>query len=82
MEFENRTSTWARTRLRSPVAIGSSTALLMFSTPASAMTVGVPFETIRASRAAAVKISHVVAGRCLSATFHARMRLEKLSMTA
>jgi hypothetical protein len=81
MEFENFSSVKARTRRSTPVVISSSTCAFTFSTPASANTTGVVSEGV-APRLASTSTATLFSGANVSATRHAKMRREKLSMTA
>jgi hypothetical protein len=64
-----------------PVAIKASTRALTFSTPASANTTGALAERV-APRLASSSTATLLPGVKVSATRHARIRREKLSMTA
>ena len=81
MEFENFRSVKAKSRRSTPVAIRSSTWAFTFSTPASANTTGVVSEGV-APRLASTSTATLFTGANVSATRHAKMRREKLSMTA
>src|SRR5262245_61164716 len=81
MEFENCSSVNAKTRRRTPAAIRSSTWALTFSTPASAKTTGVVWEDV-AARLASTSTATLLTGANASATRHAKIRREKLSITA
>src|SRR6516164_4846347 len=81
MEFENFSSVNANTRRSTPVVIRSSTSALTFSTPASANTTGVGSERV-APRLASTRTATLLTGANVSATRHAKMRREKLSITA
>ena len=81
MEFENFSSVNAKTRRSTPVAIKSSTSAFTFSTPASASTTGVVADGV-ARRLASTSTATLFTGANLSATCHAKIRREKLSITA
>jgi hypothetical protein len=81
MEFENFRSVNAKTRRSTPVVINSSTWAFTFSTPASAKTAGVVSDGV-AVRLASTSTSTLFAGVKVSATRHARILREKLSITA
>jgi hypothetical protein len=81
MEFENFSSVKAKTRRSTPEAIRSSTWAFTFSTPASANTTGGVAEAV-APRLASTSTATLVTGANVSATRHARIRREKLSITA
>ena len=81
MEFENRSSVKASTRRRTPVMINSSTWAFTFSTPASANTTGAVSEGV-AARPASSSTATLFTGANVSATRHAKIRREKLSITA
>src|SRR5262245_29889943 len=81
MEFENFTSVNARTRRSTPVVISASTWALTFSTPASASTTGIVSDGA-APRPASTSTATLFTGANVSATRHASIRREKLSMTA
>ena len=81
MEFENFSSVKARTRHSTPVVIRSSTWPFTFSTPASANTTGVVSEGAAARLASSSTVT-LLTGANVSATRHAKMRREKLSITA
>jgi len=81
MEFENFSSVKAKTRRSTPVVIRSSTWAFTFSTPASANTTGVVAEGV-APRLASTSTATLFAGANVSATRHAKIRREKLSITA
>ena len=71
----------AKTRCSTPVVISSSTWAFTFSMPASANTTGVVSEGV-APRLASTSTAILFTGANVSATRHAKMRREKLSMTA
>jgi hypothetical protein len=81
MEFENFTSVNAKIRRSIPVVINSSTSAFTLSTPASAKTAGVVSDGV-AVRLASTRTATLFAGENVSATRHARIRREKLSITA
>jgi hypothetical protein len=81
MEFENVSSVKAKTRRSTPVVIRSSTWAFTFSTPASANTTGVVTEGV-APRLASTSTATLFTGAHVSATRHAKIRREKLSITA
>src|SRR5216684_1830399 len=81
MEFENFSSVRARTRRSTPVVIRSSTWAFTFSTPESANTTGVVSEGVAARLASSSTVT-LLAGAKVPATRHAKMRREKLSITA
>ena len=81
MEFENFSSVKANSRRRMPVWIKASTWAFTFSTPASASTTGTVPEDAAARLASSSTVT-LVAGANVSATRHAKMRREKLSITA
>ena len=81
MEFENFSSVNAKTRRSTPVDIRSSTWAFTFSTPASANTTGVVSEGV-APRPASRSTTTLFTGANISATRHAKIRREKLSITA
>ena len=81
MEFENFSSVRAKARRRTPVVIRSSTWAFTFSTPASANTTGVVSDDV-APRLASTNTATLFTGINVSATCHAKIRREKLSMTA
>jgi hypothetical protein len=81
MEFENFSSVKASIRRSTPVEMRASTWAFTFSTPASANTTGVVSEDV-APRLASSNTATLFAGANVSATRHAKIRREKLSMTA
>ena len=81
MEFENFSSVNAKTRRSTPVEMRASTWAFTFSTPASANTTGVVSEGV-APRLASSNTATLFTGANVSATRHAKIRREKLSITA
>src|SRR5262245_16820042 len=81
MEFEDLSSVKASNRRRTPVSINASTCAFTFSTPASASTTGVVSEGA-AARLASSSTLTLLTGANVSATRQAKMRREKLSITA
>src|SRR5216684_3291351 len=81
IEFENFSSVKAKTRRSTPVVIRSSTWAFTFSTPASANTTGVVSEGVAARLASSSTVT-LLTGANVSATRHAKIRREKLSITA
>src|SRR5216684_6049477 len=81
MELENFSSVKAKTRRSTPVVIRSSTWAFTFSIPASASTTGVVSEGV-APRLASTRTATLFTGAKVSATRHAKIRREKLSITA
>src|SRR2546425_1368834 len=81
IEFENFSSVKASRRRRTPVWINSSTWAFTFSTPASASTTGAVSEGA-ATRLASSSTVTLLTGANVSATRHAKIRREKLSITA
>ena len=81
MEFENCSSVKANTRRSTPVVISASTWAFTFSTPESANTTGVVSEDAT-RRLASSSTATLLPGANMSATRHARIRREKLSITA
>lgn len=81
MEFENLSSVKAKTRRNTPVVIRSSTWAFTFSAPASANTTGVVSEGV-APRLGFDQHGHAVHRRKRISDRHAKIRQEKLSITA
>src|SRR5216683_7495695 len=81
IEFENFSSVKASRRRRTPVWINSSIWAFTFSTPASANTTGVVSEGVAARLALSSTVT-LLTGANVSATRHAKIRREKLSITA
>ena len=80
-EFEDFSSVKASSWRRTPVWISSSTWGFTFSTPASASTTGAVSEGAAARQASSSTVT-LLPGANVSATRHAKMRREKLSITA
>jgi hypothetical protein len=81
MEVQNFNSVNAKTRRSTPVAIRSSTWAFVFSTPASANTTGVIADGVT-PRPASINTATLLTGANVSTTRQAKIRREKLSMTA
>ncbi len=81
IELEHAISVCARTRRRAPEFTSSSMALVLFSTPLSANSVGgLSVDTVELP--ASSKMARVFVGSKFSETRHARILREKLSITA
>ena len=81
IELENLSSVNANTRRSTPVVISSSTWAFTFSTPASANTTGVVSDGV-AARPASTSTATLFTDANVSATRQAKIRREKLSITA
>jgi hypothetical protein len=81
MEFENLSSVKVSTRRSTPVVMSASTCAFTFSTPASASTTGAVSDGA-AARLASSSTATLLTGANVSATRHAKIRREKLSITA